>query len=144
MTAWTLVFHVLGLVFWVGGLLIFTSLMARRSSETRPDARDVLDQTAKRFLSTLANPGAALTVASGVVLIEIGPPGMMEAAWLRAKLLLVVLLILLHFIAASRARNFLAGRRAMRREDWMKLHGAISLIFLAILVCVLPARMGWK
>jgi putative membrane protein len=144
MTAWTLVFHILGLVFWIGGLLIETNVLARHTQETSAEVRQALGRLEMRLLRAMADPGAALTLVTGIILIWTNPSYFLHAAWLHAKLALVVVLIGLHAVVRSRTKAFVAGRIELQRRDCMVLHGAISLIFLGILVAVLPGQVFLK
>jgi len=144
MTAWTLVFHVLGFVFWIGGLLISTSVLAQHAEEASPEARQALEQIETRLLKGMANPGALLTLVTGVILVLTNPAYYLRAGWLHGKLALVVVLIGFHWLVLSRSRSFLAGRTETHRRDWMTLHGAIALIFIGILILVLPGAVFWK
>ena len=37
MVAWTLVFHIVGLVFWLGSLLVVTQILAIHTEEASPE-----------------------------------------------------------------------------------------------------------
>ncbi len=144
MTAWTLVFHLIGLVFWVGGLLIATLVFAQHSREDAPEARKALARIEVRLLRAMANPGALLTVLSGIILILSNKSYYLHASWLHAKLALVVLLIGLHGVVLSRSRAVLGRGIDVERRTWITLHGAIALVFIGILVCVLPGQALWR
>lgn len=144
MTAWTLVFHILGLVFWVGALLIVTSVLARHTEESSLEVREAFGRTEMRLLNGMAMPGALLTVFSGIFLILLNPSYFLRAGWLHAKLVLVLILIGFHWVVFSRTKSFGAGRISLDRRACMILHGAITLIFLGILICVLPGRFFLK
>lgn len=144
MTAWTLVFHVIGLVFWVGGLLIATLVFAQHSQEVTHEAREALARMGGRLLRTMANPGAFLSVLSGIILILTNKSYYLHASWLHAKLALVVLLIGLHGVVLSRSRAVLGRGIDVERRTWFTLHGAIALVFISILVCVLPGQALWR
>ncbi len=144
MLLWTLLFHITGLVFWIGGLLVATSLLGQHSEDQTGDGRAALGQAEMRILSGMANPGAGITVVTGIVLIALQGQAILRAPWLQAKLTLVAVLIVLHGIVFSRARRVAAGKLVVPRRTWMILHGAISLIFFGILICVLPGSAYWK
>ncbi len=144
MTAWTLVFHILGLVFWIGALLIVTNLMAQHVEEPSRDGQQVLGRVELRLLKSMANPGAVLTVITGVILILTNPAYYLHAGWLHAKLVLVAILLWLHWVTSSRTRGLVEGRVGLTRKDCMALHGAIALVFLGILIFVLPGEVFWR
>ncbi|MGH9405234.1 MAG: CopD family protein [Terriglobia bacterium] len=144
MFTWVLLFHIAGLVFWIGGLLVATTLLAQHAREETAEGQLALAQAGMRMLNAMANPGAILTIATGIVLVAIGDPGAPHEVWFQSKMVLVATLIILHGIAYFRARRFVTGALLAPRKSWMILHGAISLVFLAALVCVLPGRAYWK
>jgi putative membrane protein len=136
MVAWTLVFHLTGLVLWVGSLLVVTHVLAAHSGEASPEARATMGRLEAKLLKGLAHPGAALMALSGVVLLSLEPHALREH-WLHIKLLLVAALVALDLRVHFRARAFRAGRIAMTRGECLALHGMIAAVFVTILVLVL-------
>jgi len=143
MVAWILVFHLVGLVFWLGSLLVVTHVLAIHSEEPSPAARATLGRLEMKLLNGLAHPGAALMVITGIILIGENPHYLREH-WLHAKLLLVAILLILDIRVYFRTSAFLAGRAQLRRRECMALHGAISLVFFGILILVLIKPFGMK
>lgn len=144
MFLWTLLFHVVGLVFWIGGLLVASSLFGQYSDERTAEGRVALAQGALRMMNGMATPGAIITIVTGILLVEIRGAALLRETWLQGKLILVLCLVILHGIGYVRARRVLAGAVQMPRRSWMVLHGAVSLVFFGILICVLPGRLYWK
>ena len=136
MIAWILVFHLTGLVFWLGSLLVVTHVLAIHSEEPSTEVRATLGRLEMKLLKGLAHPGAAVMVISGIFMIGENPHYLREH-WLQAKLLLVALLFILDLRVYFRTAAFLAGRAELRRRECMALHGVISLVFFAILILVL-------
>jgi putative membrane protein len=141
MIAWILVFHLTGLVFWLGSLLVTTHVLAIHSEEPTMEAREALGRLEMKLLKGLAHPGAALMVVSGAIMLGENPHNLREH-WLQAKLLLVALLFILDLRVYFRTAAFLAGKAELGRRECMALHGAISLVFLAILILVLLKPFG--
>ena len=76
-------------------------------------------------------------VITGFILVG-HDPNLLRQHWLHAKLLLVVILIALDLRVTFRARAFQEGTAEVTRgEGCMALHGAIALVFTAILILVL-------
>ncbi len=134
--AWVLVVHVVGFVFWIGGLLAATLMLAAHTGEGSVNGRQALAGLEKRLLSGFAAPGALLTILAGIAMLRIQPEYLREG-WLHAKLFLVLIVLILHVMVATRATGFRAGRIELQRRECMMLHGAISLMFLGIVVLVL-------
>ncbi len=134
--AWALVFHVLGFVFWLAGLLVGTQVLAAQVREPSDEARRALGRLEMKLLNGVAHPGAAITIVAGIVLVSIQRE-FLRQSWLHAKLFLVAILIGLDIVLYVRARAFQAGRAEVKRWESKALHGVISLVFLGILILVL-------
>ncbi len=132
---WTLVFHIIGIVMWIGGLLAVTQIMAQSAAATEPAAREAYASMARRALNALAHAGLVLTVGSGVILLFLIPPAMRMAAWLHIKLTLVVLLIGLDIWLARMVNRMPAKMPARGRAGMM--HGLFASLFFVILILVL-------
>lgn len=136
MVAWTLVFHILGLVFWLGSLLVVTRVLAVHAEAKSEETRSALARLEMKLLKGLAHPGAALMVITGALLVA-QDPYYLRTVWLRLKLSMVVLLILLDLVVYFRTKALQAGKIVLRRAECMALHGAIALVFVVILILVL-------
>jgi protoporphyrinogen IX oxidase len=134
--AWALVFHIIGFVFWVGGLLVTTTVLALHTQQESPEACLPLEHLEVKLLKGMAHPGAAITVLAGLTVVWI-QPGYLHQHWLHAKLFLVAILITLDLIVYTRAKAFHKGEIKLERRECMILHGAISLVFLGIVILVL-------
>ena len=143
MVAWTLVFHIIGLVFWLGSLMAVTHVLALHAEEPFPEAREALGRLELKLLKGLAHPGAALMVITGSILV-IRNPEYLRERWLQAKLVLVVILITLDLIVYFRTLAFHAGTANLRRRECVALHGAIALVFFTILILVLTKPFGLR
>ena len=144
MTSWTLLFHVLGLVAWIGGLMVTTQVMMRHPETAPGDARSALAGIAQRLMLSMALPSAILSVLTGAILIDLNWHYYLHAHWLRLKLLFVLILLLLHWAIRTRLKDAVSPDVAVGRKDWLRLHIFISIVFLSILVCVLPLAVYWR
>jgi putative membrane protein len=134
--AWVLVFHILGFVFWMAGLLMTTLVLASHAEEKSPEARRVLERLEVKLLKGFAHPGAAIAILAGIIVIWI-QPSYIHQSWLHAKLSLVAIMIGLDFVVYWRTREFHSGRIELKRSECMMLHGIISVVFLGILILVM-------
>jgi protoporphyrinogen IX oxidase len=140
MVAWTLVFHILGIVGWVGGLMVITLALAQHAREESAEARAGLERLEEKILRAMVTPGAILAIASGIVLITTNPSYYLHAFWLHAKLALVVILLVLHGVLLARFRA-LRGGKPIPRRDFVLLHVLIALVFVSILIAALPGEV---
>ncbi len=141
MVAWTLVFHILGLVFWLGSLLVVTHVLAMHTEETAAEGRAALSRLELKLFKGLAHPGAALMIISGIILVG-QDPNSLRQHWLHIKLALVLILIVLDLRVYLRMRAFQSGEIEMTRRECMLMHGAIALVFSGILIMVLVKPFG--
>lgn len=137
LVAWTLVFHILGIVFWMGGLLVITHVLAYDAESPSTEVHQALDRLERKLFNGIIHPGGLITIISGLVLISTNTLYYLHAPWLHVKLLLVLLVIVLDAVTAIRARAFHAGRIQLKRKECMALHGGIALLFTLILIMVL-------
>jgi len=134
--AWALVFHVVGFVFWMAGLLVATQVLGAHLDETSPSAQEALARLESKLLRGVAHPGAAITVLAGIAVVWM-QPDYLHQRWLQAKLLLVAMLIGLDLVLTWRIRAFHAGQVDLPRWESKAQHGAISLLFLLIVILVM-------
>src|SRR5437773_11321547 len=113
--AWALVFHIVGFVLWMGGLLVATQVMASRTRQSSPEVRAALARLATKLFKGLAHPGAAVTVIAGIVVLVL-QPGYLRQGWLHAKLFLVSFLIALEIIAYVRSSASHAVRSDIQKR----------------------------
>ena len=136
MVAWMLVIHLVGLVFWVGGLLTATHVLAVHTEESSKEARAALGRLETKLLKGLAHPGAAIMMISGIVLLVLLPYALREK-WMYLKIVFILILIALDLRVTFRAKAFQAGQVELQRGECMMLHGLIAAVILAIIVLVL-------
>lgn len=137
MRGWFLVLHLLGMVLWVGSLLVVTLVLAAHCQEAGAEARQVLLRVETRLFQGVAHPGAALMVLTGLLLVLTDPSSYLRAPWLHAKLLLVAFLVVFDLRIYFRAKAWQAGKIQMQRRECITLHAAVALAFLGILILVL-------
>ena len=135
-TAWALVFHLLGVVFWMAGLLVATQVLSAHVEEKSPEARQALARLETKLMKGVAHPGAAMTVLAGLTVVWI-QPSYLHQHWLHAKLSLVAILIGLDLLLTWRLRAFQAGRIELPRWEPKVQHGVVSLLLLLIVILVM-------
>jgi protoporphyrinogen IX oxidase len=136
-----LVGHVLGLVFWVSGLLVTSMALTRHTQESSAEARHALARLEHIYLRGLADPGALLTMLTGASLIMTNSSYYLHAPWLHIKLTFVLFLIALHGLVAMRTKAFAAGRIALQRSEARMLVVATLIVFLSILIATLVGEV---
>jgi putative membrane protein len=129
-----LVFHLFGVVFWVGSLLITSSLMGFVSNEVGL-AKERIILVARRLLKVNANVGAVVTIVFGTLAIA-AKPAVLARGWLHLKLILVVLMLAIHFRLYQRVRALEDSPLDAPKREFSIIHGLISLLLLGTLMLV--------
>ncbi|MGH7923148.1 MAG: CopD family protein [Candidatus Binatus sp.] len=127
-----LALHIFGVIFWLGGLLMITSFLARVPEEVGLPKERFLGAARGLFESTV-NLGAAISIALGILLILMNP-SVLRHGWLHAKLLLVAILLFYH-VRFYRRIVFLENNPSQStRKEFRVIHGMVSALLIAILV----------
>ena len=124
--------HVFGVIYWMGGLLMIASLLARVPEEVGLPKERFLG-AARKLFEVGTNVGAAITIALGILLVLMDP-SVLRQGWLVAKLLLVAVLLFYH-VRFYRRIVFLEDNPSQStHREFSIVHGAVSLLLIAILL----------
>ncbi len=127
-----LALHIFAVVYWIGGLLMIASLLARVPDEVGLPKERFLG-VARGLFETATNVGAATTIGLGILLILMDP-AVLRQGWLHAKLLLVAVLLFYH-VRFYRRIMFLEDHPSQStRREYRVIHGLVSLLLIAILL----------
>jgi len=122
--------HLLGVVLWMGSLLVVSRLLAEHAVE--PAAGERLGPLERRLFGSLVHGGAALVIASGILLI-LDQPSVLRQGWLHAKLLVVLGLVAADARLYRRMQAQHASPGSVTRAGVLRLHGWIAAGMVAVL-----------
>jgi putative membrane protein len=131
---WLKAFHIVFVVTWFAGLFYLPRLFVYHAATT--DAVG-LERFAlmERRLFALMTVGGSLAVAFGLSMLLLAP-GLLAFTWLRAKLVLVAVLMGYHLWCYRLMTALRAGRNT-RSQRWYRLFNEIpGLLLIAIVVLV--------
>ena len=127
-----LVLHIFAVIYWMGGLLMIASLLARVPEEVGLPKERFLG-TARGLFEAGTNLGAAITIMLGLLLIMFDPT-VLRRGWFLAKLLMISVLLFYH-VRFYRRIIFLENHPSQSsRREYRVIHGMVSLLLIAILV----------
>ena len=132
---WLKAFHIVFVVTWFAGIFYLPRLFIYHAAATDALSIERFQMMEKRLFGIMTI-GAALTLLFGISLLIV-TPGFLQAGWLHAKLLLV--LIAYHAWCYRLMRDLRAGRK--RSSTWYRVFNempALLLIAIVILVVVKP------
>jgi protoporphyrinogen IX oxidase len=126
--------HIVGVIFWVGGLFALALVMSAAGDEPATRARiGAIARRAARF----TDAAAALAVVSGVTLL-VELPSLLRQPWMHIKLTFAVGLLALTGIVRVRAKKLANGGPAPRAMAPI----AIALLATAIVAMVIFRPMS--
>ena len=140
--AWIKVFHIVGMVVWLGALLDLTRLLGYHVKE-EIEVQKRMSWMEFRLFFFVATPGLAVTWILGLSAFFTGGgvAGYLQGAgWFHAKLTLVVLLTAIHAFMGKQILALRANPGKQNPAKFKALHGitALSMILVIILVVVRP------
>ncbi|MCB0310644.1 MAG: CopD family protein [Bdellovibrionales bacterium] len=131
--ALSLALHVIGIVMWLGGLMIVTRLM-KLSLLAQDMPRSGREAIARTF-SSFALPGALLATLTGLFQLVVGGVQFyMQAGWFHAKLTLVITLYVVTVVVFFSLKKFVAEQDLSPKKCGV-LHAISGALLLAI-VCL--------
>jgi protoporphyrinogen IX oxidase len=128
---WLLVFHLFGVIFWIGSLLLITSLLAMVSDEVGV-AKERFIMISSTLFYGGCNIGGAITLLFGILLM-VAQKGVLREGWFHVKLGLVFILLLVHLRLHRRIVALSDNPSSVTRVEFRAIHGVVSLLLLAIL-----------
>ena len=129
--SWAIVFHLFGVIIWIGNLLVIATMLSLSSEEVGA-ARERLIVVSRRLFQIGCNLGALATVFFGIILILLNPAVLM-VGWLHTKLVLVLVLLYLHYRLYRRILNLENDPSGASAREFKMIHGIVSALLLAIL-----------
>jgi protoporphyrinogen IX oxidase len=129
--SWGIVFHLFGVIIWIGGLLVIASMLSLATEEVGA-ARERLILVSRRLFQISCNIGALATVFFGIILILLDPAVLM-VGWLHTKLVLVLVLLYFHYRLYRRILNLETDPSGGSAREFKVIHGIVSALLLAIL-----------
>jgi putative membrane protein len=132
---WMIVFHVFGVIVWIGSLLVISSMLSLATQEAGA-ARERMVVISRRLFHVACNVGAAVTVFFGIILMILEPQVLMMG-WLHVKLALVAVLLYFHYRLYRRIMRMEEDPTSVSAREFKMTHGIVSALLLAILALAL-------
>ena len=134
---WIKAWHVIFMVTWFAGLFYLPRLFVYHASATDAPGIERFRVMESRLFAIMTI-GAVLTAVFGLWLLT-NNPALLATGWLRAKLVLVALLVAYHVFTWRLLRDFAAGRNA-RSARWYRWFNEIPSLLLIGIVLLAVAR----
>jgi putative membrane protein len=129
-----LVFHIFGVILWIGSLLLISTLMMLVADEVGV-AKERLIVGARRLFNFSGNIGAAVAILFGALAL-VAAPETLEHGWMHLKIVLVLLMLVVHVRLYLRIVALENDPGAATRREFSIIHGIASAVLIAILFLV--------
>ena len=139
MYEWVKAFHVVAVIAWMGGMLYLPRLFVYHcEAEQGSRQSETFKRMEQRLLRIIINPAMIVVWVLGAWLVWRGD--FLGAAWLQAKLGLVVALSALHGLFAKWVKDFAADRNLRPQKFYRAVNElpALLMVVIVILVVVKP------
>ena len=134
---WLKAFHIIFIVTWFAGLFYLPRLFVYHATSEDTLSRDRF-VVMERKLYAIMTIGGALAATFGLALL-VRNPQLLDATWLRAKLLLVAALIAYHIYCRALMGELATNRpRSHVWYRWFNEVPALALVAIVILAVVKP------
>ena len=136
MYLWIKAFHIMAVVTWFAGLFYLPRLFVYHAM-----SEDRISRERFKIMERKLYRGIMMIVAAGLgVWLMILQPAWMKQGWLHAKLALVALLIIYHFICGSQLRRFASdsNTRSHVFYRWFNEAPVLVLVGAVLLVVLKP------
>lgn len=132
---WLVIFHLFGVIMWVGTLLLISRLMALVPDEIGV-AKERLIVNAGRLLRVSGGISAAVAIVFGIFII-LANTTVLRHGWLHVKILLVLAMLAVHIWLYRRIVALENAPASATRREFSITHGIVSVLLLAILALVI-------
>jgi putative membrane protein len=129
---WLKALHVIAMVTWFAGLFYLPRLFVYHADATDAPGTARFEIMERRLFAIMSIGGGA-TLAFGIALI-VSAPAYLKMGWLHAKLALVLLLIVYHFLCYGFVRDFARGRNRRTSRFFRGFNEVPSLRLVAIVI----------
>jgi putative membrane protein len=129
---WLKALHVIAMVTWFAGLFYLPRLFVYHADAEDPIGAERFRIMERRLLA-LMTIGAGATLVFGIAMLA-AVPAYMAMGWLRAKLVLVALLIVYHLYCRKFTLDFARGRNSRTSRWYRGFNELPSLLLIGIVI----------
>jgi protoporphyrinogen IX oxidase len=129
---WLKAFHVIAVVTWFAGLFYLPRLFVYHADATDGIGIERFKKM-ERLLFVMMSIGAVASLTFGVAMV-IAAPAYLTMAWLRIKLLLVLLLVAYHLYCYQLTHDFAANRNTHSAQWYRAFNEVPSVLLLGIVI----------
>ena len=136
---WLKAFHLVAVISWFAALFYLPRLFVYHSMAEDQISIERFKIMERKLYRGIANPAMMASIVLGLAMLWVAPT-IAQAGWFYAKMVLVVLLLIYHFMCKHYMKRFAedANSKSHRYFRWFNEAPVVVLILIAILVIVKP------
>jgi protoporphyrinogen IX oxidase len=134
---WLKALHIIAVIAWMAGLLYLPRLFVYHAGVAPgSDQAQLFTIMERRLYRGIMTPALLMTLLFGGLLLAV--PGLVSwsSGWLHAKLLLVLVLLVAHFLMGKWRRDFAAAHNRHGAGFYRAVNEIPTLIMIAIVILV--------
>jgi len=137
---WVKAFHIISVITWFAALFYLPRLYVYHASAEDQVSKDRFKIMERKLYRGIMTPSMIAVIALGGWLLSFNPEYYFSSAWMHAKLTLVALLVIYHFICGRMLKTFAADANTKSHVyyRWFNEVPVLFLIAIIILVIVRP------
>lgn len=136
----SLAFHIIGILFWVSGLMVVSGLIRYFESRTEEKSGPSYQALTKKYWFGMVIPGLLISVVTGIYQFMImGADYYMKQGWFHGKLTLIVVLLVVTGIVGNGVSTVRRGEVVPAKKFGM-LHGVVGTVLLLIVFLTYMGR----
>ena len=137
---WLKAFHIIFVIAWMGGLLIYPRYKIHQLSSKPGEALfDTLSDASNRLRRIIMTPAIVLVWFFGIAMV-VSNPGLLSAGWLYAKILLVVALSGIHGYFVSLGKRIDTGEKDQPTGRKMRMLNEVPFLLMIVIVILVVVR----
>lgn len=133
---WIKAFHIITMVAWFAGLFYLPRLFVYHSESTDLLSHARFKLMEWRLYYGITWPAAILTTIFGMWLLSYNWPYYRQAAWLHAKLMLIIFLWVFHLVCGHYLKQFKMDKNSKTTRFYRVFNELPTLLLIAIVVLV--------
>lgn len=137
---WIKAFHIIAMVCWFAGLFYMPRLFVYHAMSEDETSRERFKVMERKLYRGIMTPSMIATVALGGWLAALNWEGYMMQYWLAAKIALVVILVMYHFMCGHYRKKFLHDEVALGHVffRWFNEFPVLILVAVILLAVLRP------
>ncbi len=133
------VFHIVSIITWMAGLFYLPRLFVYHVQQYDNDGfKKVVEVQEKKLYYYILYPSLIAVLISGTLITLSVPDIMKSGGWIHAKMTLVLLLVIFHFVCGFYRKKLLLSK--CKSEMFFRIFNEIPTIFMILIILLVVVK----